>query len=126
VLSAANEETFSAFGPWCAETCIGASESEGKKPHQGVAGKNPALHPGIVWSNSTNALAKDSIKTTINMDITSEGKVGIEGGMRTAYPSLEIYSYSPGGQSTSILQMQEHSPSDLAKQNQPIPEVAPQ
>jgi len=69
---------------------------------------------------------KDSIKTTINMDITSEGKVGIEGGMRTAYPSLEIYSYSPGGQSTSILQMQEHSPSDLANQNQPIPQVAPQ
>jgi RHS repeat-associated protein len=69
---------------------------------------------------------KDSIKTTINMDITSEGKVGIEGGMRTAYPSLEIYSYSPGGQSTSILQMQEHSPSDLANQNQSIPQVAPQ
>jgi RHS repeat-associated protein len=69
---------------------------------------------------------KDSIKTTINMDITSEGKVGIERGMRTVYPSLEIYSYSPGGQSTSILQMQEHSPSDLANQNQPIPQVAPQ
>ena len=30
---------------------------------------------------------KDSIKTTINMDVTSEGKVGIEGGVRTAYPS---------------------------------------
>jgi RHS repeat-associated protein len=69
---------------------------------------------------------QDTIKTTINMDVTSGGKVGIEGGERTAYPSLEIYSYSPSGQSTSILQMQEHNPSDLAKQNQPIPQVAPQ
>jgi len=69
---------------------------------------------------------KDSIKTTINMDVTSEGKVGIEGGVRTAYPSMEIYSYSPSGQSTTILQMQEHNPSDLANQNQQIPQVAPQ
>jgi hypothetical protein len=68
----------------------------------------------------------DTIKTTINMDITSGGKVGIEGGERTAYPSLEIYSYNPSGQSTSIIQMQEHNPSDLAQQNQPIPQVAPQ
>jgi RHS repeat-associated protein len=36
--------------------CISASECEGKKPHQGVADKNPALHPGITWSNSTTAL----------------------------------------------------------------------
>ena len=56
MLSAAKEETFSAFGPWCAETCISASECEGEKPHQGVAGKNPALHQGITWSNSTTAL----------------------------------------------------------------------
>ena len=69
---------------------------------------------------------KDTIKTTINMDVTSGGKVGIEGGMRTAYPSMEIYSYSPSGQATTILQMTEHNPSDLANQNQPIPQVAPQ
>jgi RHS repeat-associated protein len=56
VLSAAKEETFSAFGPWCAETCISASKCEGEKPHQGVASKNPALHQGITWSNSTTAL----------------------------------------------------------------------
>jgi RHS repeat-associated protein len=69
---------------------------------------------------------QDTIKTTINMDVTSGGKVGIEGGERTAYPSLEIYSYNPSGQPTTILQMQEHNPSDLAKQNQQIPQVAPQ
>ena len=56
MLSAAKEETFSAFGPWCAETCISASKCEGEKPHQGVASKNPALHQGITWSNSTTAL----------------------------------------------------------------------
>lgn len=69
---------------------------------------------------------KDSIKTTINMDMTSEGKVGIEGGMRTAFPSLEVYSYDSSGKATTILQMQEHNPSDLARQDQPIPQVAPQ
>src|SRR5438477_2046578 len=47
---------FSTFGPWCVQTCISAHESEGEKPHQGVAGKNPALYRGITWSNSTNAL----------------------------------------------------------------------
>ncbi|MGA7313783.1 MAG: RHS repeat-associated core domain-containing protein [Silvibacterium sp.] len=69
---------------------------------------------------------QDTIKTTMNMDVTSAGKVGIEGGMRTAYPSLEVYSYDSSGKATSILQMQEHDPSDLANQNQPIPQVAPQ
>jgi RHS repeat-associated protein len=44
------------FVPWSADECIRAFESQRKKPHQGVAGKNPALHPGIVWSNSTTAL----------------------------------------------------------------------
>ncbi|MBO0720793.1 MAG: RHS repeat-associated core domain-containing protein, partial [Blastocatellia bacterium] len=69
---------------------------------------------------------KDSIKTTIKMDVTSQGKVGIEGGMRTAYPSLEIYSYDSSGKATTILQIKEHDPSDLARQDQPIPKVAPQ
>ena len=68
---------------------------------------------------------QNTIKTTINMEVTSGGKVGIEGGVRTAYPSMEIYSYKPSGQSTTILQMQEHRPSDLSKQNQQIPQVAP-
>ncbi len=46
----------SPFVPWSADECINAFECEGEKPHQGVAGKNPALHPGITWSNSTTAL----------------------------------------------------------------------
>jgi RHS repeat-associated protein len=46
----------SAFAPWSADECISAFESEGKKPHQGVAPQNRALHQGIAWSNSTTAL----------------------------------------------------------------------
>ncbi len=46
----------SAFVPWSADECIRAFESRGKKPHQGVAPENPALHQGIAWSNSTSAL----------------------------------------------------------------------
>lgn len=47
---------FSAFVPWCAETCISAHESEGKKPHQGVATKKSAHLLGHELSNSTTAL----------------------------------------------------------------------
>ena len=46
----------SSFAPWCAETCISASEGESQKPHQGFAGQNPILHRGIEWSKSTFAL----------------------------------------------------------------------
>jgi RHS repeat-associated protein len=46
----------SAVAPWSADECISAFESEGEKPHQGVAPQNPALHQGITWSNSTVAL----------------------------------------------------------------------
>jgi hypothetical protein len=46
----------SSFAPWCAETCIRASERESKKPHQGFAGHNLILHRGVAWSKSTLAL----------------------------------------------------------------------
>lgn len=51
----------SAFVPWSADECIRAFESEGKKPHQGVAPQNLALHQGIAWSNSTSALGLRSL-----------------------------------------------------------------
>jgi RHS repeat-associated protein len=81
VLSAAKEETFSAFGPWCAETCISASECEGEKPHQGVAGKNPALHRGITWSNSTSALGLRSlaVETRVRSRCTGKERDGESG-----------------------------------------------
>jgi len=46
----------SSFAPWCAETCISASERESQKPHQGFAGQKPTLHRGVEWSKSTLAL----------------------------------------------------------------------
>lgn len=46
----------SGFASWCTETCIGASEGESQKPHQGFAGHNLRLHRGIEWSKSTLAL----------------------------------------------------------------------
>jgi len=65
---------FSAFGPWCAETCIGAHESEGEKTHQGVAGKNPALRLGITWSNSTTALGLRGVRTETRVRSRCTGK----------------------------------------------------
>lgn len=52
---------FSPFVPWSADECIRAFECEGEKPHQGVAPQKTALHPGIAWSNSTNALGLQSL-----------------------------------------------------------------
>jgi hypothetical protein len=56
MITAAKEEMLSSFAPWCAETCIGASAGESKKPHQGFAGQNLILHRGMEWSKSTLAL----------------------------------------------------------------------
>ena len=47
---------FSAFVPWCAETCVEARTDKGEKTHQGVSSKNPAPYQGIAWSKSTTAL----------------------------------------------------------------------
>ena len=41
-------------------------------------------------------------------------------------PVCPRFLVCPRFQSTTILQMQEHNPSDLANQNQQIPQVAPQ
>jgi RHS repeat-associated protein len=68
----------------------------------------------------------DSIKTSLNLDATQDGRVGVEGGARTAYPSLEVYSYDPSGNATPILQIQETTPDALKKQDQQIPVVQPQ
>jgi RHS repeat-associated protein len=70
---------------------------------------------------------KDTIKTDLNFVFTPAGKVGLDpGGMRTAYPSFEIYSYDGGGKASTILQVPENKPGDLCCQNQKIPAVPPQ
>ena len=72
--TAAKEETYSAFGPWCAETCISAHKSEGEKPHQGVAGKNPALHQGQELCNSTTALGLRAVWSETRIGSRCTGK----------------------------------------------------
>ncbi len=51
----------SSFVPWSADECIRAFESQDKKAHQGIAPQNLALHLGIAWSNSTDALGLRSL-----------------------------------------------------------------
>ena len=112
---------------WLGPFAKGASETESIKP---TTDMNGTTH-FTVNNRSLNGLwllpfaPEDSIKTAIRMDVTKDGKVGIEGGLRTGYPSLEIYKYAPNGNITTILQVQEHNPSDLARPDQQIPVVAP-
>jgi RHS repeat-associated protein len=69
---------------------------------------------------------KDTIKTQLDFVVTGEGKVGLEGGMRTAYPSIEVYRYDQRGKAIPIYRNGESgNPGDLCCQNQPIPKVRP-
>ena len=71
---------------------------------------------------------QDTIKTTLNFAVTADGKVGFDaGGSRTAYPSIEVYSYGANGSVNTIYQKTESGNlNDLQHQNQPIPAVTPQ
>jgi RHS repeat-associated protein len=87
-----------------------------------------------VSSTGLNGLAwvpfapTDTIKTSLNFSVTADGKVGLDtGGTRTAYPSIEVYSYGSDGSTRSLLQRTESGNiDDLKRQNQPIPAVSPQ
>ena len=82
---------------------------------------------GLNGLSSLPGAPKDTIKTDVNFDFTPDGKVGLDsGGMRTAFPSLEIYSYDSKGNATTILQVPETKPEDLCCKNQTIPRVPPQ
>ena len=49
------------------------------------------------------------------------------GGMRTAYPSIEIYAYGADGSTRTIYQKTESgNVDDLKNENQPVPSVSPQ
>jgi RHS repeat-associated protein len=82
---------------------------------------------GLNGLSSLPGAPKDTIKTDLNFVATPDGKVGLDpGGMRTAYPSLEIYRYDSGGNPTTILQVSEKNPGDLCCENQKVPAVPPQ
>jgi len=70
---------------------------------------------------------KDQIQTSVNFAVTSDGKVGLDaGGMRTAYPSIEIYAYGADGSVRTIYQKTESgNVDDLKRKDQAIPAVTP-
>jgi hypothetical protein len=70
---------------------------------------------------------KDEIQTSLNIAVTSDGKVGLDaGGIRTAYPSIEIYAYEPDGSVRTIYQKTESGDvGDLKHKDQAIPAATP-
>ena len=68
--------------------------------------------------------APDSIDMTITLNVTPEGQVGVEGGTRDGYPSLEVYAYDSQGNVPPVLQIHETKPADLKPpEEQKIPKV---
>ena len=65
----------------------------------------------------------------VNLVVTPDGKVGIEGGERTAYPSVGIYAYTMGsnGQPRAVTlgEGKETTIDALTKPTVPIQPVAP-
>jgi len=57
---------------------------------------------------------KDPIDMQITLVVTPDGRVGIAGGKRDGFPSLEIYRYDSEGNVVPILYMPEHKEKDLA------------
>ena len=86
-----------------------------------------------VSSTGKNGLAfipgapKDQIQTSLNFEVTSDGKVGFDpGGVRTAYPSIEVYAYGADGSVRTIYQRTESGNlDDLKRKDQPVPPVTP-
>jgi RHS repeat-associated protein len=64
----------SPFAPWSADECIRAFDSQGKKPHQGIAPQKTALHQGLAWSNSTVALGLRSLAVENHVRSRCTGK----------------------------------------------------
>jgi RHS repeat-associated protein len=82
---------------------------------------------GINGFAAVPSAPKDTIKTSLNISVTSNGKVGLDpGGMRTAYPSIEIYAYGSDGSVRTVYQKSESGNlDDLKRQDQPVPAVTP-
>lgn len=84
-----------------------------------------------VTTTATNGLsflpgAPDSIDITSDLTVTPDGKVGIEGGSRDGYPSLEVFSYDSKGNVKPILFIPENKPEDLKPpKEQEIPKKEP-
>lgn len=78
------------------------------------------------WSGAPGAPEGD-IRLNVNLVVTPDGKVGIEGGDRTAYPSAAVYSYNIGADGkitvTTHLEAKEGTIDALTKPTVPIEPV---
>ena len=70
-----------------------------------------------------------AITLNVNLIVTPDGKVGIEGGERTAYPSVGIYTYTMGSdgqpRTATLGEGRETTIDALTKPTVPIQPVAP-
>jgi hypothetical protein len=91
-------------------------------------------HGESAYKDYSFGIISGTIDNHINLDVTAEGKVGIDSGSTARdFPSLEIYSYSRDSNgnitSTQILDRPEASPNDtngdLEKPEKPIKEQEP-
>ena len=90
----------------------GAASTQTSKPAVDDKG-NTHFNVSTSATNGFGASLFPSIDLSINLVVTPEGKVGIEGGKRDGYPSLEVYSYDSTGNVTEILTMRETKDEDL-------------
>jgi hypothetical protein len=80
------------------------------------------------WSGTPGA-PQGEIQVNVNLVVTPDGKVGIEGGDRTAYPSVGIYSYNLGSDGKPVVglsrEYSEANPAALTQPTVPIDRAAP-
>jgi RHS repeat-associated protein len=81
---------------------------------------------------ATNGLAflpfapKETIDMVMGLMVTSDGRVGISGGMRDGYPSLEVFAYDGEGNMRKVIFLPETDPEALRPpRDQRIPRVDP-
>jgi RHS repeat-associated protein len=66
----------------------------------------------------------DPILLDTSLTFSPDGTVSIDGGERSGFPSIEVWSYQSGQDPYNLLSMQETKESDLGSFNQEIPNVS--
>jgi RHS repeat-associated protein len=112
----------------------GSTVGKATADDQGNSHFRVSQHGESAYKDYSLGIISGTIDNHINLDVTPEGKVGIDAGSTARdFPSLEIYSYSMDSKgnisSTLILDRPEASPNDkngdLGKPEQPIKEQEP-
>jgi RHS repeat-associated protein len=110
------------FESWAIPGTVSSNSSTPTKDKVGTLHFN-------VRTSGTNGFGESffpSIDMSMNLAVTKDGKVGIDGGKRDGYPSLEVYVYDSKGKHRQVLYIKERKPEDLKDpMEQTIPYVAP-